>query len=652
MLFRQQRSLDPKSKYFEQNLIPIVAGLLALCLPLALFSPLLPPVLARPLRKSLEPQVSPTTEPDTSNQDQALEQTCNYSGAPSFQLTSFVSGWVQTANWFEKPGMGLDVLIQKFGPQMMAYLNPSPWPEINQQARLARVPVIMYHDILPKKEVFFDNTPQEFKQDLQLLHDQGLTPITVDQLVTHLRTGLPLPEKPILLTFDDGYESAYKYVYPLLKEYGYPAAFAIYTLNLGKNTGRDHVTWDQLREMAANRLVTIMSHSVSHPDDLRVLPDAKLKMEIVESKRLLETKLGIPIHHFVYPAGKYDARVEKFVKQAGYEAALTMNDLEDRFAGQSKDLLAIDRIGQAKLQYAIAQAWGGTKLPSWGGGFDFTAPIKTTKITSNSYRLILVSGGRPITIHAKSRYQVPQIIAGTDAAAAVDGGFFSMHYLDSNEMIGPVYSQNENKFIPGFKYENTKSTGRPLVLISPQAVKFIPFDPTKYNTLKGIQAEMPNVTDAFIAAAWLVKDSQPQPASSFGSLFDFNAARNRAFWGINQQGQPMIGVSLNLIDSVSLGAALAKAGFRDAVMLDSGASSSLAYKGKSLMANLVGYVLRPVPHVVALVAPPKANDACATASDTNSRSSPLKSFPTPAVVAAPARPVATEKLSAYWQRAK
>lgn len=249
--------------------------------------------------------------------------------------------------------------------ELLAYLNPTPWPDINPRARLARVPIIMYHDILPKKQVFFDVTQQEFEQHLQRLQSSGVTPISIDQLVTHLRTGLPLPPKPVVLTFDDGYESAYQYVFPLLKKYNYPAAFAIYTLNVGKNTGREHVSWEQLREMATNSLVTIMAHSITHPNDLTVLPDEQLKTEVLESKHILETQLGIPIHYFVYPAGRYDERAEKLVKQGGYEAALTMNDLKDRFAGESKDLLAIDRIGQSRLPYAITQAWGGPKLPSW-----------------------------------------------------------------------------------------------------------------------------------------------------------------------------------------------------------------------------------------------------------------------------------------------
>jgi exopolysaccharide biosynthesis protein len=141
-------------------------------------------------------------------------------------------------------------------------------------------------------------------------------------------------------------------------------------------------------------------------------------------------------------------------------------------------------------------------------------------------------------------------------------------------------------------------------------VKFIPFDPAKHNTLSGIQAEMPNLTDAFVAAAVLVKNSQPQPSSAFGNLFDFEASRHRAFWGINQAGQPTIGVSAEPIGSVELGEALAKVGFRDAVMLDSGASTSLAYKGESL----VGYTPRPVPHVVGLIPPVSDGDpACVVA---------------------------------------
>lgn len=546
--------------------------------------------------------------------DPALNQSCVQPTSYPAEFTNLAAQLVQVASWTGEPTKFLETLSQKLAPQLAAYFSPSPFPEINEKAKLARVPVIMYHDILPKKQVFFDVTPQEFEQHLQLIQKQGLTPISFDQLTIHLRTGLPLPEKPIMLTFDDGYGGHYEYVYPLLKKYGYPAVFSIYTSKVGINSGRTHVSWEQLREMAADPLITIASHTVTHPADLRVLSDDKLKMEVFESKQILESKLGIPIRYFTYPAGKYDERVAQLIQQAGYQAALTMDDSNEGFAGESKNLLAIDRFGQSNIarsltrpdQGIISQAWGGDKLPIWGGKVDFSSAVQMKKTTIGRTRLVLVSGGRPMTIHANSRYQVPEILAGTSAVAGVDGGFFSLKFLDSNVMIGPVLSQSQNTFIPGNHSDNAKLTNRPLVLISPQTVKFIPFDSEKHNTLEGIQAEMPNVTDAFVASAWLVKSGQPQPTSSFGTLYGFDAKRHRAFWGLNQVGQPTIGVTKDPIDAVSLGAVLAKAGLQEVVMLDSGASTSLAYKGESLVA----YTPRPVPHVVALVPPSDTNANC------------------------------------------
>lgn len=514
---------------------------------------------------------------------------------------------LMVAAWVGEPSLGMNELLNQLGPQFLAYFSPTSWPEIHERARLARVPVMMYHDIRADKQVFFDVTPEEFRTHLELIKTNGLTPISLDQLITHLRTGLPLPEKPILLSFDDGYLGHYDYVFPLLQQYGYPGVFSVYTEKLNQGKGRPGVTWAQLQEMAAHPLITIAAHSVTHPSDLRELSDAQLQQEVVSSKQELEAKLGLAIPYFTYPEGKYDDRVAKVVQEAGFLAALTMDDLNEDFASQSVNLLGVMRIGQSRIAEMVPQAWGGPELPKWSGGFDFGAPVQRLETTIDQTPFIFIGGGKPITIHANSRYQVPEIIAGTEAIAAVDGGFFSLEYLDSNVMIGPVFSQNTGRFIPGNRSENPRLKGRPLVLISPQAVQFIPFDPEKHNSLEGVQAEMPQVTDAFVGAAWLVKGSQPQPAQAFGNLFDFDAARHRAFWGINQAGQPKIGVSVEPIDSISLGEALVKAGFRDAVMLDSGASTSLAYQG----ASLVGYIPRPVPHVVALV-PPEAsrNNAC------------------------------------------
>lgn len=522
------------------------------------------------------------------------------------QSSVTASAPVQLVSQLVTPQTQIERVLNTVGPMVMAYVNPQPWPQLHPRSEMARVPVMMYHDILPEKEVFFDVTPEELREDFELIRDRGLTPISLDQLVSHLRTGMPLPEKPILLTFDDGYVGHYEHVLPMMEEFGYPAVFSIFPAKPnGDIAGRSTLTWEQLQEMTQNPLVTIASHSVTHPRDLRDKEGDELVREVVDSKQELEAKLGIPIRYFTYPEGKYDETVLEAVEEAGYVAALTMDDVDERFAGDSESLLAISRFGQSQLENVVEEAWGGPPAPTWGQNFNFDAEVQMDQTEIDEIALVLVSGGKPITIHADSRYQVSEIIANTDAIAAVDGGFFSLKYLDSNVMIGPVLSQYTGDFVPGYAGELGKLVGRPLVLISSDTVKFIEFDPGQHNTLDGVQAELPNVSDVFVAAAWLVKDGEPQLPESFKSLFDFDAYRHRAFWGINQSGQPVIGVTTDRVDSVSLGQALVKAGLRDAVMLDSGASTSLVYQ-QELM---VGYVPRPVPHVVALL-PPKSSRNC------------------------------------------
>lgn len=487
--------------------------------------------------------------------------------------------------------------IEQISQKIASMSSPTPWPTIHPQARLAKVPIIMYHDVLKTKEVFFDLTPEELAADFELIKTKGMNPIDLDTLVEHLRYGKPLPDKPIVLTFDDGYGGHYQYVYPLLKQYGYPAVFSIYTNKMKLKTARSSITWSQLEEMAADPLVTIASHSVSHPADLRQLEDEDLTDEIFTSKQLLESRLGIKIRYFTYPVGKSDPRVQAKVAEAGYQAALSMDDDNEQFAGESPDLLTIGRFGSGSLRRVLPVAWS---VPVFSHqSINHTTPVVKQEYVVKEIPLTLIMGGQPRTIHADSRYQVNEIIASTKAIAAVDGAFFSLKYLDSNVIIGPVFSQSPSGFVPGNEEENLLLKGRPLVLIGPDSVRFIPFVPEKHNSLAGLQKEMPELTDAFVAAAWLVKDGQPQNAASFGDLFNFDEPRHRAFWGINLAGQPVIGVSRGRVGSVELGKALAKIGMRDIVMLDSGASTSLAWREESL----VNYIPRPVPHVVALFPP-------------------------------------------------
>ncbi|MEM6591700.1 MAG: polysaccharide deacetylase family protein, partial [Cyanobacteria bacterium P01_C01_bin.73] len=477
----------------------------------------------------------------------------------------------------------------------------------HERARLSRVPVMMYHDVLPEKEVYFDLTLAELEEDFQAIYDRGLTPISMDQLVHHLRTGDALPERPVVLTFDDSYANHFNYVYPLLKRYGFPATFGVITGKLdGEIAGRSTVTWEQVKQMADDPLITISAHTVTHPSDLRALSDEDLRYEVFTSKARLEEELGIPIRYFTYPEGYYDERVVEVVEAAGMTTGITMSKVEGAFSSSSESLWGIARFHPERLEEMLEKAWAGPPLYPEANPVDFSHSIYQQRIDVDDVNLILVRGGRSITIHAETRYPIADITRNTDAIAAVDGTFFSLEYLDSNTLVGPAYSQTSGEFIPGNNGDIPVMAGRPLVLISDNDVDFVPFDPDSHNTLEGVQAEMPDVTDAFVAGAWLVKDGRGRSFASFKDLWGFDSTRNRAFWGIDHEGRPVVGVSNELVHTVHLGEILAEAGIQEAVMLDSGGSTSLAYKGKSL----ARYNARPVPHAIGLVPQSPLDTVC------------------------------------------
>jgi peptidoglycan/xylan/chitin deacetylase (PgdA/CDA1 family) len=535
--------------------------------------------------------------PVASNDSQAF---CQYNALESVTASLYQ---VRSINAIANdPLPVLSSLNSSINADLLASFTPAPFPSISDRARAAKIPIIMYHDITAVKDVDWDVTPEELEKHFQKLQEGGYTPISMDRMVNHLRTGAQLPEKPVLLTFDDNYLGQYKYVFPLLKKYNYPAVWSVHTRFVGTGGQKPKANWDQLREMQKSGLITIASHTVNHLN-LKDLSEKEIEKEVTESKKVLEKELGVSIDYFTYPEGDFTDISRDKLKKAGYKAALAMSldPRQERSANESEDLMAIMRFGQSRFDEAIAKASAGTSVsqfsllpPVSNGVINFTTPVEKRTITVDGLPLTLVHGGRVVTTHADSRYQVAEIMTKTpNAIAAVDGTFFSLEHLDSNKMIGPIMSQFSSKagiFINGNKGENPLLNGRPLVLISPTAVKFIPYNAAKHNSLEAVRDELPDVTDAFVGAGWLVRDGKPQSAETFGKLYGFDASRDRAFWGIDRSGRPTIGVTMEMIDSVGLGKILAKAGLRDVVMLDSGASAALAYRGKWLM-NLVLYLI-------------------------------------------------------------
>ncbi|MCB9451530.1 MAG: polysaccharide deacetylase family protein [Anaerolineaceae bacterium] len=175
--------------------------------------------------------------------------------------------------------------------------------------RRIQVPILMYHyvsELPPDADAYrIDLTilPDMFRAHMQYLHDAGYTTISLDDLDNALRYGAPLPPRPIILTFDDGYVDHYAHVFPVLREFGFTGTFFVIT---GRVDSGDpaYMNWSQITEMAAAGM-TIGSHTKNHPD-LRDRDYDFLVYELLGSIETLEAHTSYPVTTFAYPAGRYD----------------------------------------------------------------------------------------------------------------------------------------------------------------------------------------------------------------------------------------------------------------------------------------------------------------------------------------------------------
>jgi peptidoglycan/xylan/chitin deacetylase (PgdA/CDA1 family) len=185
------------------------------------------------------------------------------------------------------------------------------------------VPVLMYHAIgnppagAPYPELFVP--APAFRAQMAALAHAGYHPITLGRLWAAWHGRAPLPPKPVVLTFDDGYRGDYYQAMPALHRRGWPAVLNLLVANLHRR-GWGLKTW-MVRRMIANGW-EVDSHTLTHPD-LTTLPPAQLRREVVGSRTVLRRLFHVPVDFFCYPAGAFDPQVEAAVRRAGYLAATT-----------------------------------------------------------------------------------------------------------------------------------------------------------------------------------------------------------------------------------------------------------------------------------------------------------------------------------------
>src|SRR5690348_16393340 len=185
-----------------------------------------------------------------------------------------------------------------------------------------RVPILVYHSVMPHhrgqsaEQRALDVDDSIFVAQMRCLVDGGYHVVPFGALVDALEGRDTLPNRAVVITFDDGWENQYRHAFPILRRFGFTATFFVFTTPIG--TDGKLMTWDQLRQLQAAGM-TIGSHTRTH----LILPDyhAALHNEVAMSRADIQQHLGRAPDFFAYPFGAWDSLSAAWARTAGYRAA-------------------------------------------------------------------------------------------------------------------------------------------------------------------------------------------------------------------------------------------------------------------------------------------------------------------------------------------
>lgn len=247
------------------------------------------------------------------------------------------------------------------------------------------IPVICYHDFRETgKYRYWAISPKRFEAQLQMLNALGFAFLTMSEAVDLVqgRWNKSIPMRPVVITIDDGFRSAYKIAYPLLSKYDAKATLFIYTSAIGKFG----LSWEQLREMIQSGRIEVASHTVTHPSPNRLkwLKERygvksyreHLMYEFVTSKRLLEQNLGIEVNGLAYPGGVVDTVAMEVARATGYKWAVKINPVPFK---PDTNIYCIPR-------YAVNSGTTVMALKDWlmSRAFAFAQPIQSAQPVGNA----------------------------------------------------------------------------------------------------------------------------------------------------------------------------------------------------------------------------------------------------------------------------
>lgn len=212
------------------------------------------------------------------------------------------------------------------------------------QGEAAFVPIVMYHSLLkdPARANSYTVSPQTFENDLRYLIDAGYETVVIQDLIDYVRHGTPLPDKPVVITFDDGHLNTLTYGLPILQKYNAKAVVSVVGAYVERavaeadpNPLYAYVTWDDLRQMAASGCFEIQNHSydlhkhkgshgaVRKEGEVLNTYQQRLTSDVLKMQQALFDMANITATAFTYPYGLIDKEGELVLRELGFAATLT-----------------------------------------------------------------------------------------------------------------------------------------------------------------------------------------------------------------------------------------------------------------------------------------------------------------------------------------
>ena len=238
------------------------------------------------------------------------------------------------------------------------------------------VPVLMWHNLAEESSGDMTISVDTFRAQIEALHEAGFKTVSLQQLYDYVHFGTELPEKPIVLTFDDGYFSNYEYAFPILQEYDMQATIFAIGVSVGKDTYKDtdhamtpHFGADEAREMVDSGLISVQSHTFDMhqwppfedgnaqvretllPFDGEADADyeAAVEADFAESRELLESITGQPVNALAFPEGAYVTLTQDALRSAGAELTFTtVRAVNTVVKGLPQSLCAMPRFGMTE----------------------------------------------------------------------------------------------------------------------------------------------------------------------------------------------------------------------------------------------------------------------------------------------------------------